>query len=79
MLKIADWDWIVGTGVFLTISMPSSGSGWRQFLGIGVVVLSCVIGLAVWMSRSIYRVLGGEPAYAAQVGCDCRRHAESAH
>jgi methyl-accepting chemotaxis protein/methyl-accepting chemotaxis protein-3 (ribose and galactose sensor receptor) len=67
VLKIADWDWIVGTGVFLD---DIDAIFWKrvwQFLGIGVVVLSCVIGLAVWMSRSIYRVLGGEPAYAAQV------------
>ena len=67
VLKIADWDWIVGTGVFLD---DIDAIFWKrvwQFLGIGVVVLSCVIGLAVWMSRSIYRVLGGEPTYAAQV------------
>src|SRR5574343_318661 len=65
VLKIADWDWILGSGVFLDdIDVIFWKRVW-EFLGIGVAVLTCVIGLAVWMSRSIYRVLGGEPAYAA--------------
>ena len=36
-------------------------------MGLGLVVLAVVIGLAVTMARSIYQRLGGEPDYAAEV------------
>jgi methyl-accepting chemotaxis protein/methyl-accepting chemotaxis protein-3 (ribose and galactose sensor receptor) len=38
-----------------------------QFLVIGGCVLVGVVGLALWLARGIYRSIGGEPTYAAEV------------
>ena len=65
--RIQGWDWIIGFGVFVD---DIDKAYWRfalNFLLIGGVVLAVVIGLAVAMSRTIYRRLGGEPDYAAEV------------
>ena len=65
--KISGWDWLVGFGIFVDdIDKAFWALAWR-FVGIGALVLALVIALAVAMSRSIYRSLGGEPAYAAEV------------
>ena len=65
--KIGGWDWLVGFGIFVDdIDQAFWALAWR-FVGIGALVLALVIALAVAMSRSIYRSLGGEPAYAAEV------------
>ncbi|WP_028536918.1 methyl-accepting chemotaxis protein [Paludibacterium yongneupense] len=65
--KIGDWDWIIGFGVFTDdIDAAYWSLAWR-FIGLGALVLLCVVGLAVTMARSIYRQLGGEPEYAARV------------
>jgi len=65
--RIADWDWIIGYGVFTDdIDAAYWQLAWR-FCAMGGIVLLIVIALAVAMARSIYRQLGGEPEYAARV------------
>jgi len=79
--KIADWDWLVGFGIFVDdIDHAFWNLAWR-FIGIGVLVLGGVAVLAIGMSRSIASSLGGEPAYAAEVARaiaagDLSRHVE---
>ena len=65
--RIDDWDWLVGFGIFAEDIEQAYWSLALRFVGIGVLVLAVVIGLAVRMSRSIYRSLGGEPDFAAEV------------
>ncbi|KAF0814757.1 Methyl-accepting chemotaxis protein McpP [Andreprevotia sp. IGB-42] len=67
LIRIQGWDWIVGFGVFLD---DVDKAFWRSaltFLLVGIAIVAAVVTLAVLMSRSIYRQLGGEPAYAAEV------------
>ena len=65
--KIKGWNWVVGYGVWLEeIDAAFWRMAWR-FIGLGVIILAVVVGLAVTMARGIYRRLGGEPAYAAEV------------
>jgi methyl-accepting chemotaxis protein len=67
VMRIDGWDWIIGFGIFVDdINAAYWALAWK-FLAIGAVVLAAVVGLAVSMSRSIYRSLGGEPEYAAEV------------
>jgi methyl-accepting chemotaxis protein len=67
VMRIDGWDWIIGFGIFVDeINAAFWALAWK-FLAIGAVVLAAVIGLAVSMSRSIYRSLGGEPEYAGDV------------
>ena len=67
VIRIDGWDWILGTGVFLDDVDRVFWQRAGQFLLIGVAVLALVVGLAAWLARGIYRTLGGEPAYAAEV------------
>ena len=61
------WDWIIGTGDYID---DIDTAYWRAaglMLGVGGVLMA-VVGVMGWtMSRRIYRDLGGEPDYAAQV------------
>jgi methyl-accepting chemotaxis protein len=65
--KIDGWNWLVGFGIFVD---DIDAAFWRlawQFLGVGLLVVLVTTALALSMSRSIYRSLGGEPAYATEV------------
>jgi methyl-accepting chemotaxis protein/methyl-accepting chemotaxis protein-3 (ribose and galactose sensor receptor) len=67
VLRIPDWNWVVGCGVFVD---DVDKAFWRyvmQFLLIGGLVLVGVVALAIWLARGIYRSIGGEPSYAAEV------------
>lgn len=65
--RIPEWEWIVGSGVFVD---DIDAAFWRyvtKFVLIGSVVLGGVIALALSLARGIYRSIGGEPAYAAEL------------
>ncbi|WP_283149197.1 methyl-accepting chemotaxis protein [Silvimonas soli] len=65
--RIDGWDWLVGFGVFVDdIDQAYWTLAWH-FLLIGFAALIVVSALAIVMSRNIYRRLGGEPDYAAEV------------
>lgn len=64
--RIRDWNWTIGFGAFVDDINQRYWQFALQFLGIGIVVLLVVIILASIMARSIYRLLGGEPNYAAE-------------
>ena len=67
VIKIPGWNWFAGFGVFTD---DIDDAFWRyavQFSLIGLVVLLAVSTLIVMMARSIYRRLGGDPEYAAEV------------
>ena len=65
--RVPDWNWVVGSGVFVD---DVDSAFWRyviKFVLIGGVVFVGVVALAFWLARGIYRSIGGEPAYAAEV------------
>ncbi len=65
--RIDGWNWLVGFGVFVDdIEQAYWQLAWH-FVLIGALCLIVVTGLAFVMSRHIYRQLGGEPDYAAEV------------
>jgi len=67
IMRIDGWDWLVGFGIFVDdIDAAFRKLAW-QFLGVGLLTLLLVTGLALGMSRGIYRSLGGEPSYATEV------------
>ena len=67
VMRIDDWGWIVGTGVYLSDLKSLFWLHALQFGGIGLSVLLIVVLCAVGLARQIYRKLGGEPDYAADV------------
>ncbi|MFT3735166.1 MAG: methyl-accepting chemotaxis protein [Rhodocyclaceae bacterium] len=65
--RIRGWDWLIGFGVF-TDDIDSAFWGMAlRFIGIGFILFAIVTVLAISMSRSIYKRLGGEPDYAADI------------
>jgi len=65
--RIPDWNWVLGSGVFVD---DVEAAFWRhvmEFLAIGGGVSVAVVVLAVALARGIYQSIGGEPAYAAEV------------
>ncbi|WP_432719614.1 methyl-accepting chemotaxis protein [Jeongeupia wiesaeckerbachi] len=67
VIKVADWNWIVGFGAFTDDIDRAYWHYAMTFLVIGLIVLAVVIAVAVMMSRRIYVRLGGEPDYATEV------------
>jgi len=65
LVKIPEWGWIVGFGLFADDVDKAYWSNAQRFMLIGVLILAVLIVIAVTMSRKIYRALGGEPEYAA--------------
>lgn len=65
--KIENWNWLVGFGIYVDDVNAAYRTLAIQFISIGCLILAIVTLFAYWMSRSIYRTLGGEPAYAAAV------------
>jgi methyl-accepting chemotaxis protein/methyl-accepting chemotaxis protein-3 (ribose and galactose sensor receptor) len=65
--RIPEWGWVVGSGAFVD---DIDAAFWRyvvQFVVIGGVLMLGVAALAISLARGIYRSIGGEPAYAAEV------------
>ena len=67
LTKIPGWNWLVGFGIYVDDVQAAYNELAIKFLSIGLLILVAVMAIAYQMSRSIYRVLGGEPAYAAKV------------
>jgi methyl-accepting chemotaxis protein/methyl-accepting chemotaxis protein-3 (ribose and galactose sensor receptor) len=65
--RIPEWGWILGTGVFVDDIEEAFQQYLVQFSIIGGFVLLAVVVLAVSLARGIYKTIGGEPAYAAEV------------
>jgi methyl-accepting chemotaxis protein len=63
----APWGWIIGSGVYIdTLQVTFMERLLVAALGTMVMML-CLIGLGVLISRSVLKQLGGEPAYATEV------------
>ncbi|WP_407273101.1 methyl-accepting chemotaxis protein [Dickeya ananatis] len=66
-LRYAPWDWIITTGLYIDdINEAFTHSLYNN--GMIFILVSVLLSLLVyWINRSILRVLGGEPSYAAEV------------
>ncbi|NKI74942.1 methyl-accepting chemotaxis protein [Dickeya sp. CFBP 2040] len=66
-LLYAPWDWIITTGLYIDdINEAFIHSLYHN--GIVFILISVLLSsLVYWINRSILRVLGGEPSYAAEV------------
>lgn len=67
VMKIAEWDWLLGYGMFADdINAAFWSLAWK-FVVLAFVMTAAVLVLAITMARKIYGLLGGEPDYAATV------------
>lgn len=64
--RVADWNWVIGSGDFVDDIDQVFWHHVIEFLTIGGVVLLVVVVLAVVLARGILRQLGGEPQDAAE-------------
>lgn len=62
--KLAEWNWIVGFGLFVDDIDAVYRTNGIRFALIAIVVIVIVMLAALVMARKIYRALGGEPEYA---------------
>ncbi len=65
LVKIPEWGWIVGFGLFIDDIDEAYRSYAIRFGLIGLAIFAAVIALAFVMARRIYHALGGEPESAA--------------
>ncbi|CAB3790007.1 methyl-accepting chemotaxis protein [Pararobbsia alpina] len=61
------WDWILQTGIYVDDINAAFRSTLYQSLGILVVLAGALSVIAGLLNRGIFRSLGGEPSYAAEI------------
>ncbi|CAB3796297.1 methyl-accepting chemotaxis protein [Pararobbsia alpina] len=61
------WDWIINTGAYVDDIDAAFRSTLYQSLGILVVLAGALSTIVVLLNRGIFRSLGGEPSYAAEI------------
>lgn len=67
VVKIPEWGWIIGFGLFVDDIDQAYWKNVLQFILIGGFIFAGVIAAAFLMARKIYQALGGEPEYAASM------------
>lgn len=67
IVRVHDWGWVIGFGIFVDDIDEVYWSLALRFIVVGFVLTAIVLALSLTMSRRIYLLLGGEPAYAAEV------------
>lgn len=67
LVKIPEWGWIIGYGLFVDDIEREYKSYALRFGGIAVAIFLAVVAIAFFMARRIYRTLGGEPEEAARL------------
>jgi methyl-accepting chemotaxis protein len=61
------WDWILNTGVYVDDLDAAFRASLYRSLGILVILAGALSGVVVLLNRGIFRSLGGEPSYAAEI------------
>lgn len=65
--KLSGWNWVLGLGVYMDDLSHAYWNFALRFLLIGLVVVVVIIGIVTFISRSIFKKLGGEPNYAVMI------------
>jgi methyl-accepting chemotaxis protein len=65
--RFEPWRWTIATGFFLDDIESKYNSYAREMLIAGILLLAFTATLTVYFARSIYRQLGGEPDYCAEM------------
>ena len=66
-LTYQPWDWILSTGLYVDDLDAAFRSSLYQSLGILVILAGALSAVVVLLNRGIFRSLGGEPSYAAEI------------
>ncbi len=61
------WDWIVSTGLYVDDINAAFRSNLYQSLGMLLILAAALSAVVVLLNRGIFRSLGGEPSYAAEI------------
>lgn len=67
VIRFEPWDWTVGTGDYIDDIDTAFWRGTTILLAVGGALMLVVGGMGWSMARSLYRQLGGEPAYASHI------------
>jgi methyl-accepting chemotaxis protein len=63
----APWDWILQTGAYTDDIDAAFHASLYKSLGFLLVAAGLLVGVVIWINRSILRQLGGDPAQAAEI------------
>jgi len=66
-LAYQPWDWVISTGLYVDDIDAAFRSTLYQSLGILVILAAALSTVVVLLNRGIFRSLGGEPSYAAEI------------
>ncbi|WP_018151735.1 methyl-accepting chemotaxis protein [Leeia oryzae] len=61
------WGWVIGSGIYVNDVSDAFWHNTLEFLLLASPILLLIVGIFIWISRSILGQLGGEPAYAVAV------------
>jgi methyl-accepting chemotaxis protein len=67
LVKVPDWNWMVGSGLYMDDVAAEVRAAALQALGGVVLVLLALVAVGTLVTRSVLRQIGGDPAEAAQV------------
>ncbi|WP_291992890.1 cache domain-containing protein [Candidatus Accumulibacter sp. ACC003] len=66
-LQFKPWGWVIGTGIYLDDVDREFRSVAINSLLIIALVIAVLVGVSLWIGRSVLRQLGGEPAEASAI------------
>jgi methyl-accepting chemotaxis protein len=73
LIKIPDWNWMVGSGLYLDDVKTLVWKAALKQIGVGAVVLAITVALGLAIARSVLGQLGGEPSTAISAMQDVAR------
>ncbi|MBW7902748.1 MAG: methyl-accepting chemotaxis protein [Rhodocyclaceae bacterium] len=62
-----EWGWIIGAGVYLDDADEAFRQHAWKLLGIVAPIVAVIVGIFLFVTRSILRQLGGEPTYVVDI------------
>jgi len=66
-VKLPKWDWVIGYGIYMDDVNKKYYDSAVSFIIIGLIILTLIITVAIYIARNIINNIGGEPSYALAV------------